>query len=81
MSEKGGSEFYDSVGNFNKTLWRTQQRYHFAGLAMQAIISKEGWWKSEGWGENVKRVVSKVNAEAAVQLADALLAELEKEKP
>ena len=56
------------------------KREHFAGLAMQGLVSNHDWAKTmvatDDWDDFVKRATS-----GAVELADAILAELEKPKP
>ena len=60
----------------NKTQWRTQQRYHFAGLAMQGLMTATFNYKREWTGQFTPSFV----AEQSVKMADELLAELEKDK-
>jgi hypothetical protein len=57
--------------NFNRTGGLTK-REHFAGLAMQGLLSNL---------RNAQTTTSELCATASVEAADALIAELEKPKP
>lgn len=59
-------------------------RQHFSGLVMQGLLANERWFMNvvnENLGIDKARRAEALVAEAAVAGADALLAELAKDKP